>query len=422
MNRVRNRSGRPKESALVRLWRNADTLSEGLETADGRRWRVVYPGRASGLAGPDFRDCVLETESGDLLTGDVEIHVEAPDWDRHGHHLDPNYNGVVLHVVLYDRGRVTSQQQGRISVPVASLGPVVKLLSRPERPPTLLPAGSNAAAVTRLGVMLDEAGDRRFLARSRGFALELRSGQAEQVLYSSLLEALGYAANRRPFRRLAEAVPIARLRALRSAPAGTRFLAIEATLVNAAGLIDYVRPSERVQALRALGKELPKTGVLDTASWHMFRVRPANHPVRRVQGAAHLVDRFLDAGLLGGLAERVQGGRRPDLERDLSVTGCIGAGRARDVAVNVVLPFLHAWSGVAHRSDLVGRCLELYRAWPGLQENEVTREMRRLLGRGELEVEVRGARRQQGLIQLYRGLTGRQPSCETRWTARSGAC
>ena len=58
-------------------------VADGLETEDGRRLRVVYPGRLSGLAGPDFRDTVLETEAGELITGDVELHVDAPDWYRH---------------------------------------------------------------------------------------------------------------------------------------------------------------------------------------------------------------------------------------------------------------------------------------------------------------------------------------------------
>ena len=116
---------RPKESALAALWRNAHALSEGLVTEDGRRFRVVYPGRQSGRAGPDFVDSLLETESGDLLAGDVELDLDAPGWERHGHHTDPNYNGVILHVVLHPRGRTASPQQSRTGVVVASLTPAL---------------------------------------------------------------------------------------------------------------------------------------------------------------------------------------------------------------------------------------------------------------------------------------------------------
>ena len=92
--------GRPSERALSTLWRRSPSLSEGLTTQDGRRLRVLYAGRSNPREGPDFLDARLAAESGEVITGDVELHVRAPDWYSHGHHLDPNYNGVVLHVVL----------------------------------------------------------------------------------------------------------------------------------------------------------------------------------------------------------------------------------------------------------------------------------------------------------------------------------
>jgi hypothetical protein len=309
----------------------------------------------------------------------------------------------VLHVVLRGRGEVNSSQEARTRVPVASLQPVIGLLSRPRPPGLPVWAGGD------LGGMLDRAGDQRFLARSRGFALELRSGPAEQVLYRSLLEALGYSANRRPFQELARAVPLSALMAFRPDPPATRLLAMEAMLVKAAGLLSYVQPPEWARALREMGRHLPRTALMDPAGWHLFRVRPANHPVRRVAGAAHLVDRFVDTGLLAGLVDRVSSDGRQVLVRDLTMRPFIGVGRARDMAVNVVLPFVHAWSGVARRPDSRARSLELYRAFPALEDNEVTREMKRLLFPGRDDVEARGARRQQGLIHLYGRLTGRLP-------------
>ena len=67
-----------RESAVVDLWRNAHVLSEGLVAEDGRRFRVVYPGRPGGGAGPDFRDCVIETDVGERLTGDARCTLPLP--------------------------------------------------------------------------------------------------------------------------------------------------------------------------------------------------------------------------------------------------------------------------------------------------------------------------------------------------------
>ena len=57
----------------------------------------------------------------------------------------------------------------------------------------------------------------------------------------------------------------------------------------------------------------------------------------------------------------------------------IGRHRAGDMVVNCVLPFLHALGQVEGDAGLSERAVEVYHAFPKLQENEITREMRRLL-------------------------------------------
>lgn len=44
---------------------------------------------------------------------------------------------------------------------------------------------------------------------------------------------------------------------------------------------------------------------MDRREWHLFRVRPTNHPRRRILGAAVLLARFLEQGLAAGLREEV---------------------------------------------------------------------------------------------------------------------
>ncbi len=115
---------------------------------------------------------------------------------------------------------------------------------------------------------------------------------------------------------------------------------------------------------------------------------------------------------MGGLVTLVLQGSWQNLERGLTVTGdaeraeaFIGTDRARDMAVNVVLPYFHAmglWSG---DGKLVESCLTLYRSYPPLQENELTREMLYQLLPEEWRRVINSARRQQGLIHLYRALT-----------------
>ena len=97
----------------------------------------------------------------------------------------------------------------------------------------------------------------------------------------------------------------------------------------------------------------------------------------------------------------------------------IGKGRARDIGVNCVLPFLHARARLCDDASLAHLSLEAYRSFPSLQENELTREMKQQLlsplyqgnndksgGDGasagmEWTRIVGNARRQQGLIHLH---------------------
>lgn len=395
------RIGEPRrgpEEAVARLWQNADRLASGLVTQDGRRLKVLYPGRRSGSAGPDFRDCVLSTESGEIVVGDVEVHVTEGGWNAHGHHIDSNYNGVVLHVVLAPSGRTMTTLESRAEAPVAAIGTVPRKEEREPEPGRQEDARVPASAIEE---KLDRAGDERFLAKADGYRMELEAGDAEQVLYAGIMEALGYSANRRPFAALAARVPMSRLRALRAEPGARRLLTIHAMLASASGLTSP--DSEKFQDIPK--KYLPRVEKI-AEPWKVFRVRPSNHPLRRIEGAAVLVDRALDEGFLSSLARTVRGGSHRPLIRLLAVPPFIGEGRAREIAVNVVLPFMHAWGGIARDRELRNASMEILRNMPGLPDNEIAREMKRLLPPG---VDTRGARRQQGLIHLYKHMR------ETGW-------
>ena len=377
--KTKDEAGRPTERALARLWQNAHWLSDGILTQDGRRLRVVYPGRLSGRAGPDFRDSVIVTESGETLTGDVELHLQAPDWISHRHHIDPNYNGVVLHVVLHPQGRESSDQQSGGKAPVASLGPVADLLGRAEDTSEGRRSRLDDLRKTGLGELLDRIGDERFLAKSKGFALEIDASDPEEALYAAILEGLGYSSNRKPFRELASIVPFCRLASLAQEPGATRLLAIWATLVNASGLMDLVEPPDAARGLRAMLTYLPRTPRMAIGRWHLFRVRPSNHPVRRIAGAARLLDRYVESGLLNGVEEAVRRLEARALVERLMVPPLVGRGRAGEIVGNAVLPFVHAWAGLRREARLRARCLDLYHGLPMPPDNEITREMRRLL-------------------------------------------
>ena len=229
-------------------------------------------------------------------------------------------------------------------------------------------------------------------------------GMADQALYEALLEGLGYRHNRQPFVKLA-------------------YLAPYAALVRAAGRLPMEkRREERPEAIKhwllavsgleppAAVHGTPPPGLRRTmngSEWRLFRVRPSNHPARRIQGAAVLVDRFLETGLAAGLEQAALAGGASALVRELRADGdngaAIGLGRARDLAVNAVLPFLHAYRGHGPGGS---PHLEMFRVFPGLPANELTKEMAAELLPGAWQRQATGARRQQGLLHLAALLKG----------------
>jgi len=81
------------------LWRHQHPVVKELHTASGDPIQVHFPGTWNNGPGPDFLNAKVEWK-GMKWSGHIEFHMKAKDWFRHGHHLDAQYNQVVLHIVL----------------------------------------------------------------------------------------------------------------------------------------------------------------------------------------------------------------------------------------------------------------------------------------------------------------------------------
>jgi len=312
------------------------------------------------------------------LKGDVELHVRASDFRRHGHQHDPAYNRVALHLVFWpDEPQDTLLASGR-RVPVAALAPwlerrqeeIQRWLERPA-----LWQEPCRSAVGRMGdeavaAVLDRLGDIRFQQRAAELRRALAREDGEDALYGALLEALGYGGNREAFLHLARRLPWAQMRRV---------------------LLD-VPPQERAAAaMEALAKAATSPPAL---AWRTTGLRPGNHPARRLEAAAHLAARYAEAGLVQGL-EPLLGGDSAQAVASLTIRGwgrtLIGAGRAVEMLTNAVLPFFAA--GMEPRP---GRALELYRGLPRPAAYGAVRHLDEAVG-GTVRVD---ARRQQGMLLL----------------------
>ncbi|MCS6800909.1 MAG: DUF2851 family protein [Chloroflexota bacterium] len=375
----RNRSAAPTEAELVAAWASSQVEQPLLDSA-GRRLQVVYPGRRSGLPGPDFRDAILAAEDGTLLRGDIELHLRAADWYRHRHDRDAAYNTVALHLVAL----------GPLApVRLASGAQVPSAIVRPRSPRPLVAAGLSGIVCPSgdrdaAAAAVDAAGDAWLAERALRLAGQIDLLGEDDAVWRALAEAMGYGGNGPGFLALAEALPWGYL----SGMIGRGEEAIErvtALLLGAAGLA-------RDGKERARWQELGAPAPLSPIRWTTTAVRPANQPAARIRALARLAVTCHGEGPASWLRRLAAlPPRRAAAAIVAGAGGALGAERARTIVVNVALPLA-----------VVDGTLTRFPSLPLLPENAITRAMSDLVFTPAGRRAVTGARRQQGLLYLYR--------------------
>jgi hypothetical protein len=108
------------ERVVQKIWLRRDFDATAIRLLDGRSLEIHRTGNWNLLAGPDFRGARLSI-GGREVAGDVEVHFHASDWRAHGHDLDPAYDGVVLHVVMFAPSDAQAVARSRRGEPLPTL-------------------------------------------------------------------------------------------------------------------------------------------------------------------------------------------------------------------------------------------------------------------------------------------------------------
>jgi len=432
------------ESQIVRLWQHQLLDGADLATESGESIEIIYPGRINDDRGADFRDAVI-VRSGELIRGDIEVHVKSSGWRAHRHHLDYTYNRVILHVVMWhDTDAATNLHNGR-SVPILPLHKYIKIpVSQwPDEKYPSVALGMPCLKITErlttgsIAGFLDSAGEERFLAKAARFQADLAQIEASQSLYQGIMGALGYSKNKSPFLELAHRLPLRVLELVTQGKISDEECLAwqQALLLGTAGLLPSQRQGSRqesgsddnwIDKLERLWTSSHRTEAMSPNVWRLFKVRPNNSPVRRIVAMSYLVLRYREKGILEELVNRVRevtvSKNHCILEKGLLVTtkgywanhfdfglSCkarnptlLGSRRAADIVVNVLLPFAFAWSQFTSQPKLERKVFDLYCCYPKLAVNSVERHMRDQLGLSSRL--VNSAQRQQGLIHIYNTL------------------
>jgi len=257
-----------QEEMLYQSWLAAYHARRTLSGSSGRL-QILYPGQLNRQAGPDFRGARFRW-NGVVYQGDVEMHCDAADWYRHGHHFDPAYQNVLLHLVSgFKKG----------------VHPVRHELAQREIPTFFLedtlPGGMVSCPLPEIPEnfyeRLQYLSQLRFSQLIRYWQNELNRLSYENVLYQGLMKVSGYAHNQAPFRELAGRLPWELLQSLRSrfyySPDDLLSLFLFQSGLPGLTRDIYIRGESVSKALGLPGNKI--------SGWQ-FSGRPANHPLPRL--------------------------------------------------------------------------------------------------------------------------------------------
>lgn len=284
------------EIAYHYLWKHK-MMGMPLTTVHGEGISIISSGRYNTDAGPDFSNASLKIGS-QHWCGNVEIHVKASDWFRHGHHTDPAYNSIILHLVGVNDTTV-SRADGR-EIPQAE---------------AKLPEGFHMAYNTLQSKLkgirchgymsilphlqredwMESLAMERLQAKAQRIIdyYKASNGHWEQALFIALARGLGFGLNGLPFEILAQNTPLSLIY-----HHADQLMQVEAILFGQAGMLNSSLNifDEYYQSLCSEYAFLAKKYNLrpiDPSLWKYSRTRPQNFPHRRIA----MLAQYLHSGL-----------------------------------------------------------------------------------------------------------------------------
>ena len=243
----------------------------------------------------------------------LEIHVNSSGWYSHHHEGNPDYNEVVLHVVLYHNGqREIKCQDGRI-VPEMELAPLLSKepstseteakihLKRLSQLPVCCGIATLERGTERLKKILGHAAEQRIQEKTEVLLKRWDKQDPEELLFQLLFKSLGYSPYVQVFEELAKQYQFRELRHLFPQSQRTTRTMVLSRWFGACGLFSkkmtIADPTIRheFQQWKSAWQELPKhpqvSGKISQAH------RPQNSPERRLLGMFHHLQRIANARL-----------------------------------------------------------------------------------------------------------------------------
>lgn len=295
-----------KEEFLHYLWKYRLYDPDSLTDENGDRITVISPGEYNRDAGPDFFNSRIKSGNTEWA-GNVEIHVNSSEFYQHGHHLDPLYDNVILHIVaVNDRPVFNSRNQELLTVELGYDQSLFERYLELVNDPVVIACQPYLRKSDRfiIDAWLERMAAER-LGRKAGRIEEIlnKTGNDwEETLYRLISRYFGFRVNTDPFEMLVTALPLKTVR-----KHSDNRLQVEALLYGTSGMLEeglfpgaidddyYLSLIREFKVLQAKYSITPVGGWL----WKFSRLRPANFPTVRISQLAAMLT------VPGGLFSRI---------------------------------------------------------------------------------------------------------------------
>ncbi len=285
-----------KEEFLWYLWSNK-LIKQPIITAEGEPFLIMEPGILNTNAGPDFFNAKVKIGS-TIWAGNVEVHVKASDWNKHGHQYDRKYNNIILHLV-YENDVHIVNSKGK-SIPTLELrngfDEKIYFRYRDFREsrwwiPCANLIGKTDKFIARSWLKKIRNEIILFKADAIRKILIMNNHDWNQTLYTVLATGFGFHVNAIGFETLAKSLPYQIILENKN-----DLITVEALLFGQAGLLQDLK-GDYPAKLYSRYQQIKKSHLLepmDPKLWNFLRLRPSNFPTIRIAQFASILHQSSD--------------------------------------------------------------------------------------------------------------------------------
>lgn len=370
------------EKLLHYTWKHRLFPLSSLMTTDNRTVDVIDVGLYNRTdSGPDFFNAKIKV-NGTVWAGNVEMHLKASDWYRHGHDKDEAYDSVVLHVVcdadmdvVTKSGRMPAQLV--LCVPENLKSDYEHLLHVDRFPPCYERISSISSIKLHSWISALETERLERKTEDIRHRVEKFNGSWEHAYFQTLARNFGFGLNGDSFETWASHIDLTHIAHHRD-----NLFQLEAYFLGQASLLDRVDESYRkeYEYLRHKFSLVPMAPMM----WKYLRTRPQNFPhVRLMQLAKMYYEQRTGLSQLLDCA---------DTKAIAKLFGMKGS-KLNLLIINTAIPVIFAYGRAKGKESLCERAFDLFEELKA-EDNNVVRMWQ------ECGLKVQTAGESQALLQL----------------------